>query len=118
MGLADETKEAKTMYWIMSILGLVLFIAPFVFGFSANTAAMWACIILGLVVALSAGYKAIAQDKAKWQVVLILIAGILAVINPFILGYNTNAGGMWTSIIMGVVMVILAGKEIHIHRTV
>ncbi len=52
------------MYWILSIVGLVFLIAPFALGFSANTAAMWACIILGLVVALSAGYKAITQDKA------------------------------------------------------
>ncbi len=104
------------MYWLMGTLGLVLFIAPFVFGFSANTAAMWACIVLGLVVALSAGYKAIAQDKATWEIVLVLIAGVLAVINPFLSGLYTNAGGMWTSIILGAVMAILAGKDIHENR--
>jgi hypothetical protein len=116
MGLGKEGKEVSRMYWLMSILGLVLFIAPFVFGFSANTAAMWACIILGLVVALSAGYKAIAQDKATWEVVLVLIAGVLALINPFVLDLSSNAGGMWTIIILGAGMAILAGKDIHEHR--
>lgn len=104
------------MYWIMSILGLGLFIAPFVLGFSANAAAMWACISLGLVVALAAGYKAIVQDQAKWEVALVLIAGVLAVINPFVLGLASNAGGTWTSIILGLVMVILAGKDIYEHQ--
>ena len=105
------------MYWIMSILGLGLFIAPFVFGFSANVAAMWACIILGLVVAISAGCKAVVQDQAMWEITLVLAAGVLSVVSPFVLGLN-NAGGMWTSIVLGLGMAVLAGKDLYDHRTV
>lgn len=105
------------MYWIMSTLGLVLMIIPFVLGFSAISAGTWGCILLGLVTALSGGYKAIVQDQARWEMVLVLITGVLAVVSPFILGFSNNAGGVWTSIVLGLVMVILAGKDIYEHRT-
>ena len=108
----------RTLYWIMSILGLVLFIAPFVFGFSGNVAAMWACIILGLVVAISAGCKAVVQDQARWEVVLVLGAGVLAVVSPFVLGFSSNLVGTWTSIVLGLGMAVLAGKDLYEHRTV
>ncbi len=57
------------MYWIMSILGLVLMIIPFVLGFSANSAATGGCILLGLVVALSADTRRLSKTKptGKWS---------------------------------------------------
>ena len=106
------------MYWIMSILGLVLMIIPFVLGFSANSAATWGCILLGLVTALSGGYKAIVQDQARWEVVLVLGAGVLAVVSPFVLGFSSNLVGTWTSIVLGLGMAVLAGKDLYEHRTV
>ncbi len=106
------------MYWIMSILGLVLMIIPFVLGFSANSVATWECILLGLVTALSGGYKAIVQDQANWELVLVLGAGVLAVVSPFVLGFSSNPAGTWTSIILGSAMAVLAGKDLYEHRTV
>ncbi len=97
------------MHWIISLVGALLLIAPFVLGFSPNTAALWACIILGVVVTLSAGYKAVAEDEAQWEVVVAGIAGVLAVLTPFMLGYSSNATAMWTSISLGLVVAVLAG---------
>ncbi len=99
------------MHWIISLLGDLLLIAPFILGFSANTPALWTCIVLGVVVTLSAGYKAVAKDEAKWEVVVAGIAGVLAVLAPFILGYSSNATAMWTSIILGLVVAVLAGWD-------
>src|SRR5574341_142456 len=99
------------MYWFLSILGVLLLIAPFVLGFSANAAALWACVVLGLVVALTAGYKAIAKDNANWELMIAGIAGILAVIAPFAMGFSNHAGALWTSIILGGVVAILADRK-------
>ncbi len=96
------------MYWIIAALGGLLFIAPFVLGFSANAAAMWTCIILGAVIAVAAGYKAVAKDDAKWEFVVAGMAGLLAVLNPFILGFSSNTTAAWTSIILGVAVAVLA----------
>lgn len=89
---------------------------PFCHGFSPNSAATWGCIILGLIVALVAGYKAIVQDQARRQLVVVLGAAGLAVVSPFILGLG-NSAGMWTSIVLGPVMVILAAKDLYERRT-
>ncbi len=99
------------MYWIIGLVGALLFMAPFILGFSANIAAMWTCIILGGVVALLAGYKAVMKDETKWEVVVAGIAGVLAVLTPFLLGFNSNATAMWTSIILGAVVAALAGWD-------
>ena len=38
--------------WVNLILGLLLIISPFVFGFADVTAAMWTAIIIGILVAI------------------------------------------------------------------
>ncbi len=96
------------MDWIIAALGILLFIGPFVMGFSANAAAMWTCIILGVVVAVAAGYKAVAKDNATWEDMVAGLAGMLAVVSPFILGFSSNATAMWTSIIVGAGVAVLA----------
>ncbi len=97
------------LYWIITALGGLLFIAPFVLGFSANAAALWTCIILGAVVAVAAGYQAVAKDDAKWEFVVTGIAGLLAVLNPFIFGFSNNPTATWTSAILGAAVAVLAG---------
>ncbi len=97
------------MDWIIAAWGLLLFIAPFVLGFSASMAALWTCIVLGLVIALAAGYQAIVKDEARWEMIVAGIAGVLAVLAPFILGFTSNATAMWTSMIVGLIVAILAG---------
>ncbi len=97
------------MDWIIAAWGLLLFIAPFVLGFSASMAALWTCIVLGLVIALAAGYEAIVKDEARWEMIVAGIAGVLAVLAPFILGFTSNATAMWTSMIVGLIVAILAG---------
>ena len=103
------------MYWILCVLGLFVMIVPIVLGLGANTAAIWACIILGAVVVLLAGYEATAKDPPRREVVLVMIAGCLAAINPFLLGFSSNWGSMWASIILGLVIAFLAGVDIYHH---
>lgn len=100
--------EVRILYWIISILGVLFMIAPFVLGFSANTAALWTCIILGVVVALAAGYKAVTEDQAKWESIVAGIAGVLAVLAPFVLGFSNQADARWSSIMLGAAVAILS----------
>ncbi len=97
------------MDWITAALGILLFIAPFVLGFSANAAAMWTCIALGVVVAVTAGYKAVAKDNGRCEDLVAGLAGILAVVAPFILGFDNDPAATWTSIILGLGVAVLAG---------
>src|ERR1700704_2171485 len=53
--LAAAMREANTAEYVPVILGVITFISPFVFGFTAVTAIAWAAWILGLLTVASAG---------------------------------------------------------------
>ncbi len=45
------------MNWIMLIAGIVLFFAPFAFGYSANPAALWTSMLMSAILAVLAFVK-------------------------------------------------------------
>jgi hypothetical protein len=53
--LAAAMREANTVEWIPVILGVITFISPFVFGFTAVTAIAWAAYIVGVLAVVNAG---------------------------------------------------------------
>ncbi|MEW5960624.1 MAG: SPW repeat protein [Chloroflexota bacterium] len=81
------------MYWLTGILGLIMIVAPYVLGFSGDPGALWTNIILGAVVFLASGYKAIGRLRlnnpsclqallpvsrwAKWRCCRIVPGGML-----------------------------------------
>jgi len=54
-------------YWIAGVLGLVAVVSPFVFQFRGLTPAFWSNLILGMAVALFAGYKIFADNQQRVQ---------------------------------------------------
>jgi uncharacterized membrane protein HdeD (DUF308 family) len=53
--LAAAMREANTAEWIPVVLGVITFISPFVFGFTAVTAVAWAAYIVGVLAVVNAG---------------------------------------------------------------
>ncbi len=100
------------MFWLTGIAGLAMVFAPYVFGYTGNTNAMWTSITLGAVVAVASLLEGMDADKAKWEYWLAGIAGVAAVIAPFVLGFTTVTMALWTTIILGVIVTILAGYEV------
>ncbi|MFW5943116.1 MAG: SPW repeat protein [Chloroflexota bacterium] len=101
------------MYWLIALLGVALAVAPFVLGYSDETTAMWTSVILGAAVALIAGFKAAAHDTHRWEDWLAILAGVLAIIAPFVL-FNTVTTAVWTSVVAGVLIILLAGYRMLI----
>jgi uncharacterized membrane protein HdeD (DUF308 family) len=100
------------MYWITGILGLALILAPFVFGFSANASAMWSSIVLGAVITLASIVEGWTRDDRNWEYWVVGLAGILAILAPFVLGFSSVSGALWTAIILGAVITLLAGSKV------
>jgi general stress protein CsbA len=94
------------MYWITGILGLALILAPFVFGFSANTSAMWSSIVLGAVITLASIVEGWTRDDRNWEY------WVVAILAPFVLGFSSVSGALWTAIILGAVVALLAGTKV------
>jgi VIT1/CCC1 family predicted Fe2+/Mn2+ transporter len=104
------------VYWILSILGLLLVISPFALGYNNDTNAMWSSIVLGAVIALVSGYKALARDKGVWEDVIDVIAGVVAIAIPFVLGFSSITVALWTFVVMGILVVLLSGYDIYARR--
>jgi hypothetical protein len=100
------------MYWITGLLGLALIAAPFVFGYSGSVSALWADVVIGALVAIASAWKAIAQDRVSWEYWTAGILGILAIIAPFVLGFNTLAIALWVTLVLGACVALLAGYKV------
>jgi uncharacterized membrane protein HdeD (DUF308 family) len=53
MGVAALMQFAEWEEWVTLIVGALVIIAPWALGFAAIHAAMWSCVVLGVIVALS-----------------------------------------------------------------
>ncbi len=92
----------KNLNWINVILGAVLFVAPFVFSYSGNTAALWTSLIMGVLIA-GLGYL----KSYRWAAGM----GIIVFVAPFILGFGGVTAAVWSCMILGALVAILDGYE-------
>ena len=100
------------MYWLTGISGLALAIAPFLLGYSDHQMAMWSGVILGAVVLVASIFEAMDESRAKWEWWVAGVAGLIAVIAPFVLGFSTLVTALWATIILGIVVLAVAGYEV------
>ena len=102
-------KTAKTLSWIIAVVGLWEIIAPFVFGMTATTAFLWDAIIVGLALLVFGAWAALANDEntIKYLSWINAVLGLWLVIAPFVLSYSSAAAAMWNDIIIGLVALVL-----------
>lgn len=94
------------MFWLTGLLGIVLGLAPFVFGFANNPVALWITLILGAVVVIASVIGVLSpRADTRWAHWVIGAAGVAALIAPFIFGYNTGSP-LWTNVVLGAVLVV------------
>ncbi|MFN8493791.1 MAG: SPW repeat protein [Caldilineaceae bacterium] len=100
------------MYWLTGFLGFLMAVAPFALGYNTHSTAMWTAVVLGLIVLVASVFEAYDVRKAKWEYWVAGVAGIVAVIVPFVFGFTALTIALWTMVILGVVMFVLAGYEV------
>lgn len=95
--------------WVMVVLGVLLFITPFVFGATAVTNAAWVAYIGGALLVIfglvDLAYPAF--SAGEW---VGLIVGVLLFLAPWVLAYNGLARMAWSDWIIGVLAVLLAAS--------
>jgi hypothetical protein len=102
------------MYWITGLGGFFLMVAPYLFGYADNPAAMWTSVGSGFVVLVVSIWEGMESKKANWEYWVAGIAGLFAVVAPFIFGFGSVSSAMWTTVIAGAVIAILAGSKIWV----
>ena len=91
---------------LIALIGVWFIIAPWVFGFSDQTGALWLSVVFGIIQIIAAWWG---HDKAGWnscQNWVSVITGVWFVIFPFI--YSLTNGEVWSSVILGLVTVLFS----------
>ncbi|MBV9290131.1 MAG: SPW repeat protein [Hyphomicrobiales bacterium] len=96
--------------WINLICGVLLFVSPWVFGFAGDVMAAWAAFVGGIVIAVM-GLAALVQF-AEWEEWIALIAGVLMIIAPWVLGFAALTYAVFTFVVLGIVVALASVSEI------
>jgi hypothetical protein len=95
--------------WVSLVLGVLLFISPWVFSTSTNGSSSWNAWIIGVIgVILALGALAFLSTAtiAEW---ISLILGVWLFISPWVLGFAALSAAAWTAWIIGILFVVVNG---------
>ena len=85
---------------------LGMFVAPWSFGFADHGPAAWSAWITAAITVVFASLLSI--NEPGWSGVGTLAAGLWAVLAPFVLGFGTHLGALWSHIAVGTVVTLAA----------
>lgn len=100
----------KYLSWTNFLLGLWLAVAPFILVYHGISAALWEDVIVGLLIAGFAFWRAVGPETQGMAAVswTVAVLGIWALIAPFALGYSEVAAAVWNDVIIGILVAALA----------
>jgi SPW repeat len=107
-GIMENWTNAKWCDVANLILGAVLFVSPWIFGFDAGRASENAT-IAGIVIAVLA--IAALAAFAVWEEWLNLIVGLWTLVSPWVLGFQGTTA-MTVHVVIGAAVAILAAVEL------
>lgn len=92
-------------------LAVILFVSPWIIGFTGETLATWTAWVTGLVIAV-VSVSAMFVRSAKWEDVASLVVGIWAMAAPWLLGFATVTTALWAHVVVGALLAVLAAGEV------
>ncbi len=95
--------------WVVVALGVILFLAPFVFGETAQTVAASAAYVLGVLIALAGLLNAASRQAGGLELIPAVLAVILFV-SPFAFGFTGITALAWAAWIIGVLVAVAVGS--------
>lgn len=81
------------------VLGAWLFLSPWIFGFTSETAASWNAWLSGIVIAgLAIAALAAFAEWEEW----------ISLVSPWLVGFSANATAAWVHFVVGVIVAVVA----------
>lgn len=96
---------------LILLLGLWLFITPWVFSYLIPSPEAWNAFIAGAVIAILAAFEL--YKTYFWAVVVNLLVGIWVAISPWVLRVAEQRDLMWNQLIIGIAVAVLALWELQ-----
>lgn len=103
-----EWKSERACDVFNLLLGAVLFISPWLFGFASGVQSQNA-MISGIVIAVLS--IAALAAFAEWEEWLNLVVGLWVLVSPWILGF-AGTTAMWIHALIGVIVTVVAAIEL------
>jgi uncharacterized membrane protein HdeD (DUF308 family) len=99
--------------WLTVVIGVLLFVAPFVLGATANQAAAWTAYAGGVLLAIAGLWSLTrssqADHVAEWAEIVV---GVLVFLAPWALGFTGLTALAWSAWIAGILAVVLAASVV------
>jgi hypothetical protein len=92
------------------VIGAVLLISPWLFGFAGETAAAWNAALAGALIAVLAIAAVAAFDD--WEEWVSLAAGAWVAVSPWLLGFTGNTMATRVHAICGVIVAVVAAVRL------
>lgn len=108
----DSSKEVMALSWHLSILGLYVVVAPFVFGFSGVY--RWSLIAAGILISILAAWRSWQIDKNVPQPYVpggVVILGLYILVSPFVFGNGLGDFAGISLVILGALFAIFPAPE-------
>jgi hypothetical protein len=102
--------------WANVVLGVILFITPFVFGATGSTTAAWTAYIGGVLLVIVGLFDLANPDSqaGEWTEGVL---GVLVFISPWVLGFAGLTVMAWSAWIVGVLAVVLTASVLFADRS-
>jgi hypothetical protein len=97
--------------WLTVVIGVLLFIAPFVLGATANQTAAWTAYAGGVLLVIAGLWSLSSPGNyfAEWAE---LVIGVLVFLAPWVLGFTALTALAWSAWVAGIVAIVLAGSVV------
>jgi len=95
--------------WTSFVLGFWLIVAPFALAYAGVTTAVYKDVVLGILIAALALWRAVGAETPGMASVSWLVAagGLWVLIAPFVLGYMAATVAVYNDVIVGLAVAIL-----------
>jgi hypothetical protein len=97
---------------VQLLLGVGLFASPWLFGFADAAGIAWHAWIAGVALAVLAGLSLAREQLRLWVSWATLAIGVWLILAPWIVGFSAITAAMWSHLIVGVIMAVIALLEV------
>ncbi len=114
MATNPDTNLTAARRWqdqLILLLGLWMFITPWVFSYAIASAPAWNAFVSGAVIAVLAAFEL--YRTYFWAVLVNLLVGLWVAISPWVLKVADQRPLMWNELIVGLAVVVLALWEMQ-----
>jgi hypothetical protein len=110
MATFADKRVDRVQDWLNLALAVLLFISPWALGFRDEPVAAWNAWVCSVIVAVFS--IAALVNFAEWEEWVNLAIGAWLVISPWVLQFAHVRSALWTEVILGALILVLAAWEI------